>query len=298
LALNPEKTRLARMADGFRYLGYLFLNDMAVDVSGQRPAEASTEPPSVPPLSWLARAGRQKPKALDFRQMPGVQGSNCTGEPSRASPALRSDAVADPASAQFTAAEAETHGSLLCVTGSSTVLSTQAGHLRVSRGEDLLHEVPWQQLQAVLLFGQHHLTEPALRAALESETPDHLASAGGGYRGVIWNGQPRTPEHGLWLRQASLFIDPPCALALARAVVDSRLRHQREVLRRRGVACKSLDDCLAKLPQASDLAVLNGLEGRRRGAISGLWPTSCRSSSASTGATAGRRKTRSTPSCR
>lgn len=240
LALNPGKTRVAAMADGFRYLGYLFLNDLAVDVSGQR---ADTQPPKIPPLSWLARAGRRPPLPLP-----------APDAPLRTAPTAQTQALA-------TAAEADTQGTLLCVAGDGTLLSTDGGHLRVSRGEALLHELPWQQLQAVLLFGQHQLTEPALRAALRSATPVHFASAAGTYRGLLWDGQPKAPGHGLWLRQASLFADPPCALELARTVVEARLRQQREILRRRGLAGAGVEESLTKLPKAADLAALNGLEG-------------------------------------
>jgi group II intron reverse transcriptase/maturase/CRISPR-associated endonuclease Cas1 len=243
LRLNPEKTRVAAMSDGFRYLGYLFLNDLAVDVSGQPGADPAAPAP-IPPLSWLARAKNRPPRPLD---------------PNRP---LRRPAPPPPAPVPRAVGEIGAFGTLLCITGDSTVLSTAAGQLRISRGDAVLHELPWRQLQAVVLFGRHHLTEPALRAALAAEVPIHLASAAGTYRGVLWTGQPREPGHGLWLRQASLFSDPACTLELARAVVEARVRHQREALRRRNLPAAALDDILGHLSGAADLAALNGFEGR------------------------------------
>lgn len=51
------------MEDGFRYLGYLFVNDMALDVGGTRVETQSPAPP--PPNSWLAHLAEREPRPLD-----------------------------------------------------------------------------------------------------------------------------------------------------------------------------------------------------------------------------------------
>ena len=60
LSLNPDKTRVTAMRDGFRYLGYLFVNDMVLDVGGKE--RKSRAKASVPPNSWLAQLGEREPE--------------------------------------------------------------------------------------------------------------------------------------------------------------------------------------------------------------------------------------------
>jgi CRISPR-associated endonuclease Cas1/group II intron reverse transcriptase/maturase len=272
-SLNPGKTRIAATAQGFRYLGYLFVNDLAVDVSGHRPETQA--PPQIPPNSWLARLGGRVPTPVaalpDAVQaaalqppLPAQEGAAGAQQPdaSRPSPALpdtRPDAQAAPAKI----GQMDSLGQLLCVSGEPALLSTHADRLRVERAEQTLHDLPWQHLQAVILFGPHTLTTPALQAALKQGVPVHFASSSGTYRGVLWNGQPAEPGCGLWLKQANLFADPALCLSLAQAIVAARIRHLRETLRLRGAveAAERLKARLDSLPQAHSLEALNGVEG-------------------------------------
>jgi CRISPR-associated endonuclease Cas1 len=164
--------------------------------------------------------------------------------------------------------EAAPAGTLLFVTGPSALLSTDGGRLRVSREEQTVVELPWQQLQGIVLLGTHHLTTPALRAALEQQVPIHFATRGGRYQGVAWSGQPGPEGPWLWLQQQNCFADPARALQAAGSVVEARLRHSREVLRQRAVdqpmeaALAGIDQLLPPVAQAADLSGLNGLEGQ------------------------------------
>lgn len=242
LALNAEKTRIAAMKDGFRYLGYLFVNDLAVDVSGH--AEETQGPPRIPPHSWLARAG------LDQAPAPAE---------------ATTDASAD---AKETAAirhigEMDEGGQLLCIAGEPAALSTRMDRLTVARGDAILYDLPWRHVRAVILFGPHSVTVPAMNVALQRGVPLHFAGRVGAYRGVLWNGRPDPAGAGLWLRQASLFADPALALSLAKEIVAARIRHQRETLRRRGAsaAAESLERRLESVERAGDSSALNGCEG-------------------------------------
>ena len=154
-------------------------------------------------------------------------------------------------------------GQLLCVTGEHATLSTHADRLRVERDEETLYDLPWHSLQAVILFGSHTLTTPAMLAALKEGVPVHFAGSGGGYRGVLWTGQPAEPGCGLWLRQANLFADPALCLVLAKEIVESRIRHLRETLRKRGAteAAEHLKNLFDGVAAANGLDTLNGIEG-------------------------------------
>ena len=154
-------------------------------------------------------------------------------------------------------------GQLLCVVGGHATLSTHAGRLRVERDGETQHDVAWNNLQAVVLFGSHTLTTPALQAALARKVPIHFAGSTGGYRGVLWTGQPAEPGSGLWLKQANLFADPALCLNLAKQIVDARIRHLRETLRQRGITADAerLKLLLASVANATGLDELNGVEG-------------------------------------
>ncbi len=270
LGLNPDKTRIAATADGFRYLGYLFVNDLAVDVSGH-PAETAG-PPAIPPQSWLARLGGRTPLAVDGQvarmgQSVIRDGESAiprrTPEPAPCSDDIAPNAVIPAHAPLVTVGDMDDLGQLLCVTGERATLSTHAGRLRVERDEQTLYDLPWNSLQAVILFGSHTLTTPALQAALQQGVPVHFAGAGGGYRGVLWTGQPAEPGCGLWLKQANLFADPALCLVLAKEIVAARIRHLRETLRLRGAtdAAERLKTRLEELDHANGLDTLNGIEG-------------------------------------
>ena len=231
LGLNPDKSRISASADGFRYLGYLFVNDLAVDVSGHK-SETQVKP-EIPPNSWLARLAGRTPLPVDGVEISRHSGMDrrnpdCMDAPNPRHPWSLGSGVPcrnDEETLNSTALPPEGEGAkpakigamddlgqMLCITGERATLSTHAGRLRVERGEQTLHDLPWRNLQAVVLFGSHTLTTPALQAALKQAVPVHFAGAVGGYRGVLWTGRPAEPGCGLWLKQANLFADPANAL--------------------------------------------------------------------------------------
>ncbi len=285
LGLNPDKTRISATADGFRYLGYLFVNDLAVDVSGHKTETQGK--PEIPPHSWLARLAGRTPlpvEAVEISRHSGMDRRNPDGmdayNPDRpwslapGAPCRDDEAKPNPTALAITPAspkdgnpakigEMGDMGQLLCVVGGHATLSTHAGRLRVERDGETQHDVAWNNLQAVVLFGAHTLTTPALLAALARKVPVHFAGSTGGYRGVLWTGQPAEPGAGLWLKQANLFADPALCLHLAKEIVDARIRHLRETLRRHGEteAAERLKLMRASVANATGLDMLNGVEG-------------------------------------
>jgi group II intron reverse transcriptase/maturase/CRISPR-associated endonuclease Cas1 len=240
LELHPDKTRITAMEDGFRYLGYLFVNDLVLDVSGAAAGGGG----SVPPNSWLAQIATRH--AGDINRKPALE-------------ALIERVATRPAAH---IGERDERGALLCVTGEPCVIASRAKHLRVLRNDRTLHHLPWSALDAVVLFGNHQLTTAAMHEALRHDLPVHLATGMGSYRGVLWSGSPRGPGSALWLRQCALFADPEQCLAPAIAVVRARLRHMQEVLRPRERADQSrLDAALRAVGGADSLERLRGIEG-------------------------------------
>jgi len=251
LTLNEDKSRAVAFDQGFRYLGYLFLNDMVLDVSGGQTEVPHPKPP--PPNSWLARFGRREARPLDGTSVE-PKGSNearrgHTDELGRLSLGERSD-----------------EGTLVIVTGKSAFASTSGGRLIVTRDDQTLIDTPWNGLSALLLVGNHHVTTPAMRAALGRSVPIHFASGFGTYQGTLWNGVPGAEGSALWLRQQEWLADPQHALLASRQVVMARVRHMREVLRQRRPRDfikerDILQGALKSAGSATDLAALNGVEG-------------------------------------
>ncbi len=244
LELNPGKTRIADMSDGFRYLGYLFMNDMALDVGG---TDAGAVPPAaaVPPASWLAQLGLRKPSKLHAEEA-----------------ADRLAAQLESGTPKHLIGERDDNGTLLTLTGVPAVVSTLNDNLRVHRKDKLLYHLPWHSLQAVLLFGNHQVTTQAAHAAMSHNVPIHLSSGGGHYHGVMASNRAQHGEQ-LWLRQLEIFRVPQNALACSRAIVAARLAHMKDTVRRRRNSADALvfERAQRRVEQFDSLESLRGLEG-------------------------------------
>lgn len=245
LALHPDKSRIAAMEDGFRYLGYLFVNDMVLDVSGaSKPDEASSAKSAVPPHSWLAQLGeREAQRAQSQQSLAGLVQRICQRQ------ALQ-------------IGQRERSGAFITVTGDPLVLSTLNRQLNAYRKDQLVLRQPWNNVQCVLLLGNHQITTQAMHAALEHDIPIHLASGSGHYRGCITHN--RNSQHqALWVQQILAFQDEDKALYCAREIVTARLIHMKENLRSRKLAYSLpvIDNALRKVAQATSLETLRGYEG-------------------------------------
>ncbi|MGH8610644.1 MAG: CRISPR-associated endonuclease Cas1 [Gammaproteobacteria bacterium] len=257
LAVNPDKTRILSFDQGFRYLGYLFVNSLALDVSGEPRAPKDT-PASIPPASWLARIAHREPYEIS-------ENGALEPVPKPAPGVVPEPALHPPPSISI--GERDTEGAMVFITGAPAFLSHSRGRLQIEREDETLLSLPWNGIGAIVLFGAHNVTTPVLRAALKHGVPVHFASGSGRYQGTLWNGQPGPESHTLWLQQAACFGDPEQALRASCRLVEARLRHMREVLRQRNVdhalddKLAAIDQALARLNQAQTLSELNGFEG-------------------------------------
>jgi group II intron reverse transcriptase/maturase/CRISPR-associated endonuclease Cas1 len=251
LQLNQQKTAVRSFAQGFRYLGYLFVNDLVLDVGGeQAPTLMSSKAPN-PTTSMTTKSIQPKVIRVD---------------------------------------EMEASGTVVFVSGTPAIVTTLEEQLRLlpvadeesDHAPEPLLSLPWRQVQAVVLLGaQHHITTPALRAALQHGVAVHFADSGGHYQGCTWSGV--TEEQQLWLAQVTWFSHPDNVLPAARSLVVARLRHQREVLRQRNLqhrfdeSLKRLERLANQSSHAIDLASLRGFEGQGAKcyfeALSALLPT-------------------------
>lgn len=240
LQLNAEKTHIRHAEQGLKYLGFLFVNDLVLDVGGQKAAEKRQDPSDHP---WLAQ--------LAERDMHSVTVDTNTRT-------LSSYASPKP---QINRGERDESGAVICVTGPVSVVSTHGNRVRITRDDTLVHEQAWSTLQALVLFGNHHITTPALRAAMAQNVCVHMADGMGKYQGTAWGGEPLS-GHDLWLKQQQVFGDPSHCLRLARDIVKNRLLNMVEVLRNRtDTGHKEIRLLARQLERAKDLKQLNGYEG-------------------------------------
>lgn len=270
LVLNEDKSRSVGFDQGFRYLGFLFLNDLVIDTAGQSCPPAGPKPLS--PNSWLARLAHRNPTALgtDNGRPPGSVAGALTATPQPAPSNVPSTTVP---STTGTAMKDGTglgrlgdEGQFLILTGAPILVATRTGRLIATRDDRTLVETPWRQLQAVVCFGAHQVTTPALRAAFAHRVPIHFAGSGGTYQGSAWSGEPGAEGAALWLDQLARCADPAWSIQVARELVVARIRHQRELLRQRQPAGfqterQALQQAAREAALAPDLATLNGLEG-------------------------------------
>ena len=241
--------------DGFRFLGYTFMGELAVDSPRHRKKGVSgtLELEDLPPASWLAQLARRDPTVLNDVPVPAVAAARELAATSRHN--LPAPAGCDEACTLLVATE-------------GSRLSTSNGRLKVAMADGDVHELPWTALAAVLLFGRQKVTGPTLTAAMTSGVPIHFASRGGRYQGVLSGEQPAAPGHALWLRQQAMFAEDALGLALARELVAARIHNQTQVLRQRARSLATLEQPLTALKaldgraQAADAhAALNGVEG-------------------------------------
>jgi len=266
LTLNEDKSRSVGFDQGFRYLGFLFLNDLIIDTAGAGRATdaARSDPPKPPPAgSWLARLTRGAPVPLGPTG-PAPAAATASGTPT--GPAAPAPERAADALVPGGLGELGDEGQLLLITGAPVLIATRQGRLVATRHDQTVTESPWRRLQAVVCFGLHHVTTPALRAAFAHQVPIHFASSGGTYQGSAWSGRPGAEGAALWLAQQARCADPQWAMPAARAVIVARIRHQRELLRQRQptgleAARQALQQAAQDAAQAADPSTLNGIEG-------------------------------------
>lgn len=262
LTMNPEKTHIGHFDQGFKFLGYAFLRDLAIE----RPRERDAPPKplhlaNLPPQSWLVQLAQRSPAFLEkLAQQPQAPVQKPVTTASAPAPMVE-PAPTPPAATPW--------GTAVFITGEGVRLAQREGQLHISDPQGGVRSLPWHGLAAVVLIGRHHLTTPCLQAALQQGVAIHFASAGGHYQGVLTAEEPGAEGHQLWLLQRERFAESEQALSLARVVVQARIHNQLEVLRLRSrggagqieEALNGLRQCREQAVSAATRAALNGFEG-------------------------------------
>lgn len=247
LTLKKEKSRVVDFAEGFRFLGYIFVDGLAVSCKAERSVHAG----QAPAHSWLAKAPTS----------PAV----ATTEDTKAAVVQNTLEIAATDVAIAIAPFLEQQRDLI-VCGESSLLFSRAGHLCVEREGATLSSTPWSQLHRVMVFGNHHITTPALKAAMEHGVFVHFAKSSGAYIGVAMPAIVNHALHQRWQDQIAFFANDAHCLAGSKCLVRARIQHMIELLRRRKAAacqqaCVTLKQSLRKITMAENRGALNGMEG-------------------------------------
>lgn len=248
LTLKKSKTRVTSFERGFHFIGYLFCNDLVLDVGSEYkqndPHNAANKDQTS---GWLAAWQQQ-------HQTGAETGAEATTAAQRPLPVYNNQQP-------YAVGVRNQLGSLITITGKNCVLSNRNERLVVSREDETLINVPWRGLRAVLLLGQHHITHPAMLKALQHQVPIHLTDFRGRYQGQLSQGQP-VNGHKLWLQQQSASNNHSLCLHISKEIINARIRHQQETLRQKGWPVPpQLGQALSQLQRASSNEQILGQEG-------------------------------------
>ena len=227
LAINPDKTRIVESSQGFKYLGYVFIDGYAIESKREKVTS-----PTVPPTN--------KPSADNLlSEVPPISESGQIGE-------------------------RENLGLLLTIAGDIAMLSSEKNRLIVEQYDER-QSYPWHTLSAVMLIGPHHITTPALRSAMKANVPIHFANQFGQYQGVSASGQPSELGADFWLQQSLHMQQPTHALEISQALITGRLAGIKAVIQRRETNAPELDALIRlskQIQRAENLDQLRGFEGQ------------------------------------
>ncbi len=259
LSINQEKSHIISLEQGFKFLGYLFQNEWAVDIGGNSDATQTYAKDNLPPNApaWLAALGDTEPKSIE------AQHNEDIGLVGRM----------------------QEEGSFLTVAGESSMLSLENGQVIVKQNEVISYSVPLSHLAGVLLFGNHHITTPLMKSCLKAQLPVHFADRMGNYEGALWKRQPIDKSYKGWFVQLQHFDTSDYALTLAKVTVSSRLHNMQHLLQRHHKnptvmrVLKKIATMKHKIAPTTTLSRLLGIEGiatrEHFAALSALLPEWC-----------------------
>lgn len=242
LSINRDKTHIIELDQGFRFLGYLFREDHAIEIAGttsngKNTFAAESKPNRLPP--WLANIGDKTPTEFNDDELPKKE-----------------------------IGKIEDQGTHLVLAGDAQIITTDNHRIIVKKDDIITHKINWEQLHAITLIGLHHMTLPAQHQALKNKIPVHIVDRVGNYLGALTSFQPAQNNYKDWFIQLQISDNPDYALNIAKQIVTSRLHNQRHTLLKRKIHRKELNQTISKIrhlqakaQKATKLSSLNGYEG-------------------------------------
>jgi CRISPR-associated protein Cas1 len=294
LELNPDKTQIVSLDDGFSYLGYLFLRSLVVDPSLTPHPEPDFPLAPVVKSSWIAQLHPEQMRALarngQLSRLPApllalppivpatsssCQQAQATAPVSGSIPAQLTPhpAAMPPLPDQGRAASAPgpeppNRRWGLYVVGRETGISVHYNHLSILREGAEPAPVPLENVSHVVSIGSGRISSPVMLALGERGIPIFFCKRSGELAGVYHpHGADRSQEdYRLWLAQSAAVQNPEIRLCFARAVVAAKLARQAETLAsyatpEQRARATQIQQLALSIPAAPSIDALLGLEG-------------------------------------
>ena len=155
---------------------------------------------------------------------------------------------------------------ILYITQQGAVLHRSGNRVIVKKDNDVLQEIPIIQLDEVVIFGNGHITTPAIGYLLDKNFPVSFLSSQGKYRGKLQ--PPYAKDSVIRQQQYAVAGDSQRCLELAKSFVRGKLANsvrfcQRQRTRNDEVkaAMESIRQIIRNLEGAKNLESLLGYEG-------------------------------------
>jgi CRISPR-associated protein Cas1 len=289
LELSPDKTAITDFDRGFDYLGAHFLRSMAyrpmypketdpdaLPLDPDTPVEAVSVGPEPDGRTAVSAAMRRALRSIP----PGASAQRWTklhlGPPAKPSPPEEDD---DPDDFAPPTAGHEPTLRTLYLMEQGTTLSKEDERFVIKKIGGASVRVPAFKVDQILVFGNVHVTTPAIQFCLLEDIPIFLLSSRGRYYGVVESSSSdRASLHAAQFRAAE---DPGACLRIARGFVRGKLKNCRTLLlqRNRRLSSPSIREAIEaigkleeqQVDKASSLATLRGVEGAGAARYFAVW---------------------------
>jgi CRISPR-associated protein Cas1 len=302
LELNSEKTRITTFADGFKYLGYLFIRSLVI-------------PTKMHPEEWYDKLGKFRLRRKSQHLVPPdpdamsderaqFELETGEGEPIQLSKAdllqtefgarlleslekeqVSVDDFLDRIARQDEERLREKREALkklyspflntLYLQEQGSVMRKDGERFSIEKEGAVVNEVIVRHIEQVVVFGNVALTTPVMQYCLQNEIPVTFLSQHGSYFGRLEATMADNAE--MQRFQFLRSIDEPFALETARAIVVAKITNSGTMIRRRTSAIRERDgevygriqahlalmgDLAAKAETCDEIDGLRGLEGK------------------------------------
>jgi group II intron reverse transcriptase/maturase/CRISPR-associated endonuclease Cas1 len=296
LELNPDKTQIVRLEDGFSYLGYLFCRSLVIDESLSAHSDQGHDPAPIVKSTWMSKLRPDQLRAITPR------GQVLPAFPPMKAPALPPSPPNDPPTDLHPHPQQEEHPPALAdsldlpslpdelpaspppspgsetlpvqsrwglyIVGRETGVSIHYNSLSILRDGEQPAPIPVEKVSHLVSIGSARVSSPVLLALGERGIPVFFCKRNGELAGVFRpHGADRTAEdYQLWLAQSAAAENPEIRIAFARSIVAAKLARQAETLSRfatpdQRARAAQIQQLAASVHTAPSIEALLGLEG-------------------------------------
>jgi CRISPR-associated protein Cas1 len=229
LDLHPDKTRITNFNQGFRFLGHVFVGDLAI------PRQKLLETP-IPnrvkddSLRLVHREITTNPTAMQQALIEALKASEKPIPPPLF--VLLGYAIRQEEKIAIASKESswETGMATLYLVKQGTTVHRKQERFVVETLEETETEIPIQEVEQILIFGNIQLTAATISTCLDRQIPVLFLSQTGEYKGHLWSAEA-TDLVGE-MAQFQRWQDEAFKLGIAREIVQGKLENSRQLLLR------------------------------------------------------------------